>query len=295
MRLYRDFATLEELDAQYRLDALCDVAAHVAAWERDSGRARAELEHRAGVHYGPTLDETLEVFPAARGTGGDDRPPPILVFIHGGYWRRFTGREFSFVARGLTAAGITTLVPTYALCPKVTVDEIVRQMRAAVAWAWRNAHEIGGDRDRIFVAGHSAGGHLTAMCLLTDWAGGYGLPRDVIKGGCAISGLFDLRPFPYTYLQPALQLDMAQVLRSSPQLLDLPEEAPPLLVTYGTAETPEFRRQSEDFLARWREHGLDGRSFPQPDRDHFTAIADLAERDGPLTREIVGLVEGRGG
>ena len=295
MKLYRDFRTQEELDAHYRLDLVCDVQAYMEGWQRDSERARAELEHRPDVPYGPSLDERLDLFPAPPRAGGGRGAPPILIFIHGGYWRRFTAREFSFVARGPTAAGLTTLVPTYSLCPKVTVDEIVRQMRAAVAWAWRNADEIGGDRERIFVAGHSAGGHLTAMCLLTDWEGGYGLPRDVVKGGCAISGLFDLRPFPYTYLQPALQLDMAQALRNSPHLLDLPGAAPPLLVTYGTAETPEFQRQSEDFLARWRGHGLAGRSFPQPGRDHFTAIADLADADAPLTVEIRRMVEGQGG
>ena len=294
MRLYRESRTQEELDAHYKLDQVCDVPQYVELYARESERARADLEHRLDVRYGPTLDEALDLFSAPPRSG--ERAPPVLIFIHGGYWRRFTAREFSFTARGPVAAGVTTVIPTYSLCPKVTMDEIVRQMRSAVAWTWHHAGEIGADRDRIFVAGHSAGGHLTAMCLLTDWAGEYGLPPDVIKGGCAISGLFDLRPFPYTYLQPSLQLDMAQVLRNSPQLLELPGAAAPLLVTYGTAETPEFRRQSEDFLARWRDHGLDGRSLPQPDRDHFTAITDLMEPDAPLTAEIVAMVGGgRGG
>ncbi len=294
MKLYRDFRTQEELDAHYRLDQVCNVPEYIELYARESERARADLEHRLDVRYGPTLDEALDLFPAPPRSGGR-RAAPVLVFIHGGYWRRFTAREFSFAARGPVVAGVTTILPTYSLCPKVTVDEIVRQMRSAVAWTWHHAEEIGGDRERIFVAGHSAGGHLTAMCLLTDWEGEYGLPRHVIKGGCAVSGLFDLRPFPYTYLQPALQLDMGQVLRNSPQLLELPASAPPLIVSYGTAETPEFRRQSEDFLARWRDHGLDGRAFPQEGRDHFTAITDLTEPGAPLTAEMLKVIEARGG
>jgi arylformamidase len=138
------------------------------------------------------------------------------------------------------------VVTNYALCPAVTIDEVVRQTRAAVAWAYRNARSFGGDPERLHVAGHSAGGHLVAMVLATDWPGDYGLPADIIKGATAISGLFDLAPFPYTFLQPKVQLTWDQVRRNSP-ILHLPATAPPLLVAYGEDETAEFKRQSEDF------------------------------------------------
>jgi arylformamidase len=168
----------------------------------------------------------------------------------------------------------------------VTLEEIVRQSRAAIAWLYENAPGFGGDRERIYVSGHSAGGHLTAMLALTDWEADYGLPADIVKGGCPISGLFDLRPFPYTYLQPKLQLTWDQVLRNSP-ILRIPDAAPPLLVTYGDEETPELRRQSDDFLAAWRSRDLRGEHLPQPGKDHFSAIDGFLDASSPLCRAIL--------
>jgi hypothetical protein len=126
----------------------------------------------------------------------------------------------------------------------------------------------------------------TAMLTLTDWEGEYGLPADIIKGGCPISGLFDLRPFPYTYLQPKLQLTWGEVLRNSP-ILRLPDEAPPLFVSYGGEETLELRRQSDDFLVAWRSRGLRGEHLPQPGKDHFSAIDGFLDVGSPLCAAIL--------
>ncbi|MBA2442732.1 MAG: alpha/beta hydrolase [Rubrobacter sp.] len=280
--LYREFETQEELDAQYNLAAATPGSAvWVEFYEEQSRLVREELDCELGVSFGPTLDEHLDIFPAPGSS-----PGPVLVFIHGGYWHRFTSREFGLVARGPVSAGVTTVVTNYALCPKVTVEEILRQSRAAVAWVYRNAESFGGDRERIYVSGHSAGGHLTAMLLGTDWEGEYGLPAVTIRGGCAISGLFDLAPLRYTYMQPKVQLTPGQVARNSP-ILNLPPSASPLLVTYGGEETPELRRQSEDFLAAWTAAGLDGEYLPQPDKDHFSAIDGFLDRESPLLTGIL--------
>ena len=236
--------------------------------------------------YGPTRNETLDIFPAARAAGS---AAPVLVFFHGGYWRMLTAKEFSFVALGLVRAGITVVIPTHSLCPNVTIDEITRQARAAVAWTARHAVEIDVDPARLFVGGHSAGAHLTLMSLLTDWSGEYGLV-DPIRGAVPISGLYDLRPLPFTCIGPSLQLTAAQIARNSPMLLELPDEAPPLLASYGEAETAEFRRQTEDMLRRWRECGLKADTLRQPGRNHFTAITDLMQHDAVLTRAIAGFV-----
>jgi arylformamidase len=253
-------------------------AAVVAGWVERSGRARREPGCRLGVRFGPTRAEHLDIFPAGPGA-------PVHLFVHGGYWRRFTAAEFSFVAPPLVAAGTAAVVANYALCPAVTMDEIVRQVRAAVAWTWANAETFGGDRDRITLSGHSAGGHLTAMSLLTDWPGEYGLPADTVKAALSISGLFDLAPFPYTYLQPSLQLTWDQVRRLSPAGL-IPDRAPRLDVVAGATETDELRRQSLDFFELWEAGGLPGVHREVEGADHFTVLERLAERPGGLAADL---------
>lgn len=287
MKLYRHFETQAALDAEYDVDNLVPEFPQIVQELLDkSAEARATLSHTADVSYGPTLDETLDVFPAQQENG---RIPPILVFFHGGYWRMLTAKEFNFIALGLARAGITVVIPTHSLCPKVTLDEITRQARAAVAWTAQNAGELGADPARLFVGGHSAGAHLTLMCLLTDWAGEYGL-GDPIAGGVPISGLYDLRPLPFTCVGPSLQLTAAQIQRNSPLLLDLPPALPPLLASYGEAETAEFQRQTDDMLRRWRERGLSCDLVRQAGRNHFTAMTDLMDAKSPLTRAIAGFV-----
>ncbi len=284
MKLYRHFETQAELDAEYDVDGLVPEFPEIVELLLDrSARARADLPHTSDVPYGPTRDERLDIFPAQQENG---RLPPVLVFFHGGYWRMLTAKEFDFVALGLARAGITVVIPTHSLCPKVTIDEITRQARAAVAWTARNAVELGVDPARLFVGGHSAGAHLTLMCLLTDWAGEYGL-ENPIAGGVPISGLFDLRPLPFSCIGPSLQLTTAEIQRNSPLLLELPATAPPLLASYGEAETAEFRRQTDDMLRRWRERGLASELIRQPGQNHFTAVTDLMDPASPLTRAIV--------
>ena len=282
--LYRDFATQEELDAQYDLESTVeDVSLYADFYAKESEKVRAEFEHRLDVPFGPTLVEHLDLYPAPGGASGT----PVLVYLHGGYWRSRTSKEFGFVARGPASKGVATVVVNYALCPEVTIDEIVRQARAALVWTYNNAPSFGGDPERIHVAGHSAGGHLTAMLLATDWEGDYGLRGDIIKGACAISGLFDLAPFPYTFLQPSLQLTWDQVLRNSP-IRRLPDEAPPLLVAYGEDEPSELRRQSEDFFAAWRDKGLPGDLLrPLPGKNHYDVIDGFLDAESPLCSAIL--------
>jgi len=280
--LYRDFATQEELDAQYNLTAMLPEAAarYEAFCWRESEDVRASLEHRLDVPFGPTLAEHVDVYPAGENA-------PVLVYVHGGFWCLRTSKEFGFVARGPVSRGVATVATNYDLCPRVTIDEIVRQTRAAVAWTYKNAASFGGDPARIHVAGHSAGGHLVAMLLATDWEGEYGLPGDVIKGATAISGLYDLAPFPYTFLQPKLQLGYDQIFRNSP-ILHIPESAPPLLVAYGDIETDEFKRQSEEHLDAWRTKGLDGEILILQGKNHYEVIDGFLDAESPLCSAILG-------
>jgi arylformamidase len=285
--LYKNFATQEELDAQYNLEIIVpDVDSYAEFYARKSEETRAELNHHLDVPFGPTLAEHVDLYLAPGGV----QNAPVLVYLHGGSWRSRTSKEFGFVARGPASRGVATVVVNYALCPDVSIDEIVRQTRAAIAWAYKNAPNFGGDPERIHVAGHSAGGHLAAMLLVTDWKGVYGFPKDIIKGACAISGLFDLAPFPYTFLQPKLQLTWDQVLRNSP-ILHLPKWTPSLLLVYGEHETAEFRRQSDDFLAARKAKGLDTDLLTLPDKNHYDVIDGFLDAESPLCSSILEQIE----
>lgn len=282
--LYRDFATQEELDAQYDLTrTVPDVEVYSRFYDEESALVRSELDHRLGVPFGPTLAEHVDIYPAGEGA-------PVFVYVHGGYWARRTSREFGFVARGPVSRGAAAVVTNYALCPDVTMDEIVRQTRAAVAWVYRNARDFGGDPKRIHVAGHSAGGHLTAMLLSTRWEDDYGLPADIIKGAAVISGLFDLAPFPYTGLQPKLQLTWDQVRRNSP-ILHIPDAAspgtPPLLIAYGEDEPDEMVRQSEEYLAAWKSSGLEGVRLVLSGKNHYDVIDGFLDAGSPLCSAVL--------
>jgi arylformamidase len=286
MPLYRQFSTQDELDDEYDTERTVTTPEGLIALR--AGRAEvnrtvlASPSRQANVHYGPTLAERCDIYPAAKPKA------PILVYMHGGYWSdvRPTKETLGWISTGPRHHGITTLVLDYALCPSVTIDEVVRQCRAAVAWAYRNAETFGGDRDRIYVTGNSAGGHLTAMIALTDWVGTYGLPPHVVKGGCPFSGLYDLTPLRYTWLQPKLQLTGEQIGRCSP-LFCIRPNAPSLLVVWGADETKEFWRQSETFHKLYVEAGNSATLYPVEGRDHYSVLSGWREPDSPQLRRIL--------
>jgi len=286
MALYRNFETQEQIDTEYNVElAVPDFTVYANLFGGESEKARERLNCMLDVRFGPTVDETLDIFPAA------DPNAPILVFIHGGYWRMLTSKEFSFTAVAPLARGYTVVVTNYSLCPKVSMAEITRQSRAALAWLYTTDLEFNGDRERIFVSGHSAGGQQTARLIGTDWTGEYGLAPDIIKGGIMISGVFDLHPLRYSFLQPKLLLNHETIERESP-IFHLPESAPPILVSVGAEETGEFRRQSRDYFAAWTGAGLQAEYFEQAGKNHFTAIDGFLDPESALCRKMNELMRG---
>lgn len=274
--LYRSFKTQAQIDAQYNPSLLlAPTDSPMAHFTAQAEAARAHIPCSLNVPYGPTRAETLDIFPASQPHA------PVLVFIHGGYWRAFSSKDFSGVALGLQRRGITTVVVDYALCPSVTMDEIVRQVRAAAAWVLRNIAHYGGDPSRVAVGGHSAGGHLTAMCLQTEWALDYGLPQDPFAAAIAFSGVFDLAPLRYSYLQPMIQLDDGLIRRNSPAFAVRPCTTP-MWITWGGDESSEFARQSHVFHEAWQAAGNRALLQAQPGANHFSVIHALEQHDSAV-------------
>ncbi len=279
--LYRDFSSQAEIDAQYNAGAaVADAGAYLRGYADRSRAARVRLACELDLAYGPTRDETLDIFPAAAPNA------PVFVFIHGGYWRAFSSKDFSCIALGLQAAGITTVVPNYSLCPTVTIDEITRQSRAAVAWTLRHIGAHGGDPSRVAVGGHSAGGHLGAMCLETRWDEDYGLARNPLAAAVLVSGLYDLAPLRHSYLQPSIRLDDGMIERNSP-LFAVRPCVTPVLVTWGADESAEFARQSTSFHDAWRAAGNASELLPQPGANHFSATDGFEDASSPICRWLV--------
>ena len=184
------------------------------------------------------------------------------------------------------------MIVNYALCPSVTLDEIVRQTRASIAWAFAHAAEFGAEPGRLTISGHSAGGHLVAMVAATDWAGDYDLPADIVKGILAISGVFDLGFVPYSYLQPKVQASWDQIERLSPQRR-LPRTVPPMLVAVGGDEPAEFRRQSRDYHAALGAAGLPSTYLEPPGKNHLSVLEELELSESALHQALVRLAHGR--
>ena len=264
------------LDRMYNNRELVpDHGVFLTRWAQDSARVRAELRCELDVAYGDADEETLDIFPAAAAGA------PVLVFIHGGYWRALDKSDFSFLAPSWVDAGVSLAVVNYDLSPRVSIDEIVRQMLRASRWLWLHAEEYGMDQDRLYVSGHSAGGHLTAMLMAALWpVFDRSLPKDLWKGGLAISGLYDLRPLvDVDWLNADLKLDAESALRLSPAYLP-PATRAGVMTCVGGDESSEFLRQNALLASRWRSV-LVG-DIAMPGAHHFSVVDALADQKSPL-------------
>jgi arylformamidase len=263
-----------ELDAAYNnRAAVGNAEAIIAGWHVRSARIRQSRRGHLDLAYGDLLRQRLDLFLA------ENPRAPTLMFIHGGYWQRNDKEEFAFIAEGPLARGINVAIVEYTLAPDARTDEIVGEVRRAVAWLIEHLGDYDADPAQIYLAGHSAGGHLTAIAMSLG----------TVKGGLGISGLYDLEPIRLNYLNVKLGLDVAEAHRNSP-ILHLPTMAGPLVVAYGTAELPELCRQSVDYVKAWVEGGLPGYLLPISGADHFTILEHLADPDGVLTQALMEMI-----
>lgn len=279
-------------EAQYNnRQRVTDSADILGRWAQASALVRERSSCHLDLRYGPDPKQTLDVFtPDPAFAGGF---APVLVVIHGGYWRSLDKSDYSFLAAGFTDEGALVVVPNYDLCPGVSIERIAMQLTSAVAWAWRHAAEHGGDPSRIVLVGHSAGGHLAAMLSCCDWKRvGKDLPRRLVQGAMSVSGLHDLaslRRVPF--LQTDLQLDSASVRRLSPIHFPPPRSPQTLFAVVGAQESEEYRRQNQLIRQAWG-----ARAVPVceelPGCNHFTVLHDLADPQGrshQLARQLLGL------
>ena len=248
------------LDAAYNNGAAVKNSAQiVAGWEARSARLRAAHPEGMDLRYGPDERNRIDYF-AARRDG------PVLAFIHGGYWQARAKEVFSFIAEGPLAWGINVALIGYTLAPQKRLDGIVAEIHAALTWLHDSVPMLGGNVEKLFVSGWSAGGHLTAMAM----------SHAAVKGGLAISGIYDLEPMRLCYVNDKLRLDEAEARRNSPGTT-----SKPLFIAYGGAELPELCRQSEDYAGR-----LGQKAFAAPKCDHFTVLEELASPHGSLTAVV---------
>ena len=267
---------MREMDLQAEYDnraRVPDYASHLDAWQRDAAAWRDACPHKAlDLAYGPSERQRLDLFHPA------DADAPQALYIHGGYWKALDRRSSSHCARGLNELGVAVAVPSYDLCPDVAVAAIVAQMRAAAVFLWWRRGR------RILAIGHSAGGHLAAMLLATDWrAIDPAVPEGLVAAALPISGVFELAPLLRTTIGDGLGVDSTSARALSPRFLPSPKR--PLHCVVGSAESDEFLRQSRDMATAWN-----GGFETTPGDNHFTVIAPLAKRDSTLTIRARALV-----
>ncbi len=292
-RVYLHY-TQAELDRAYEQTAWANNRDEVVAWyTAESARARAALPVQRDLAYGPGPDERLDFFPAAAaggngGRGGVPMLASVHVHVHGGRWSVLTKDEESFIAPTFAAAGMACAIPDFTLIPRARLPGMVEQLRRCIAWLYRHAADHGGDPERIHLSGHSSGAHLAGVLLLTDWSQ-YGLPRDVIKSGLLVSGMYDLRPVmlssrsSYVKLSPQEVLELSAILH--PEKLRVP-----VTLVYGDRETPEFQRQPQAYAETLRAAGKPVKLMCLPGVNHFEILREFADPHSELAREALRLM-----
>ena len=247
-----------------------DVDVIFRRWRGWSDEVRAHRLHARDLRYGRSAAETLDVIVPHTGA-------PLVVFFHGGYWRRLHKDDNTFVAGGFAPHGVATAIVNYGLAPGLPLEQIVAQAQGAVRWLRANAQELGADASRLVVAGHSAGGHLAAMCAVDA----------PVAAVATLSGLHDLRPLRHSFVQEWLQLDEARAAALSPALL-APAAPTTVLARAGSRESDDFKAQGRELADAWRAHGCES-AYADSDDDHFSLLERLVDPADPLTVQIAEL------
>ena len=282
MKVFRDL-TQAELDRAYDQRQWATNAAEVIArYGTQSASVRARLDCIADVAYGESPDEVLDVFPAKT------RNAPIHIFVHGGAWHMLSKAESCFQAEPFVAAGVNFVALNFANLPRVRLPEMAAQIRRAIGFVFHEAARFEGDADAITISGHSSGGHLAAVMLTTDWTE-LGLPADVVKGGLCASGMYELEPVLRSARGSYVKLNVHEAAELSP-IRHIGRMLGKASVAWGALESPEFRRQGEEFAAALAKAGKLKTSLVLPKLNYFEVAFDLAAADSALFRAATRLM-----
>jgi arylformamidase len=253
-------------------------------WQREAAAYRAGArDAELGLAYGPSQRQFIDLFPAKNRNLDDDASTPLALFIHGGWWRSLEPAMFSQLAAGPNARGVTVALAGYDFCPQVSIATIIEQMRNACLWLWRK------QRKRIFIYGHSAGGHLAACMLAQDWkVHASDAPADLVPAAYAISGVFDLSPLIYVSQNQDLRLDEAEARRVSPLHWKVPAGRT-FDAVVGSLESSEFLRQTRIIADAWGARGVATRREEIPGTNHFTVVDALSDPGSAMTARVADL------
>ena len=275
-----DLAT--QLDVEKTID---DLPAYQQENAEMSNKAVTSLHCFRDIQYGNDNPQKLDIFPAIANNA------PILVDIHGGGWRGGSKNMRSFPASSVTKAGIMWVPIDYGLAPNYSIHQIIDHVRSAIVWLYLNGSNYGGDPSRLYVSGNSAGGHLTGCILMPDWHKNYGVPPDIVKGACAISGVYDLKALvhaEYGY-NNELGMDIETAQQFSP-LFHLPPTGCPLVISYGAPEPNEFRRQSRVYYEAWKGGGFPATEIIVNGAHHFAMSRQMSDPNCSLFQAVTEMI-----
>jgi arylformamidase len=281
MIIYKKY-NQQELDLQYNNRVYVpDFQNYLQRWENLSRNAGKKYKHSKDIPYGDKSRECLDIFSS---------PNPFskaLVFIHGGYWQKFDKTLFHFIAGAFAGYGITTVLINYPLAPGVSMDQIVKSCSEAISWINKNIASFNGDRNQMYVTGHSAGAHLAAMLIATEETQRH---KTSIKGICAISGLFNLIPIQLSNINDALQMDKESAITNSP-VFNEPVASCPLLVAVGGEETNEFLDQSMELYSKWKDKISSIELIIMPGLNHFSVLDSFCDANSLLHKSMCQLMK----
>jgi len=276
-----------ELDAAYDQSFYAPLARQILARATSNSElVRQRLGQPQRVAYGPTEIEKLDIFRARRAKA------PIFFFIHGGAWLRSTAKDYAYAAETYVNAGAHYVVPDFIAVDKANGDlrVMAEQVRRAIAWTYKNAQNFDGDPERLYIGGHSSGGHLCGVALVTDWQKEFGLPPTIVKGGACMSGMYDMKPVRLSQRGNYVHFtDEMEEAMSSQRHLD--RIRVPVVVTYGSNETPEFQRQNRDFAAALEAAGKPVELIEAKNYNHFEMMESVGHPYGPNGRAILAMMK----